>query len=112
MAKADRTLAVLHRVANLDRKFGRDGPPRSAGSKTSTRIVAGDHRWEAHITREHEIGPDGKPWDLLELFAYGQRRITAVFRDDAANPRLYLPGPWEEIFCLPEGNCLPLHPND
>ena len=52
------------------------------------------------MTRADQKGPDGELWDLIELSVYGQPRMTALFRGDAVELRMFLPGVWEPIFTV------------
>ena len=112
MEKIRRARHIIHHVQALDEKWGKPGDPRKEGSDKTSRIISDEVRWHARVTPEHEIGPDGEPWDLIEVTAHGQHRMTAAFREDEIDLRLFLPGPWEPVFNLPNPTDLtPLLPN-
>lgn len=112
MNKNERTRIIVDQVLALEDDFGRPGPPRANSTTIPTRVISGDSRWEAHISRGYEKDENGgNNWDLFELFAYGQRRVTAVFRGIELTLRYYRPGGWEPIFLIgPTDDTTPLLP--
>lgn len=100
MDKVHRARMVINRVISLDGRWGRAGVPRSETSDKPSRIISDDCRWEARVTRADQKGPDGELWDLIELWVYGQPRMTALFRGDDVELRMFLPGFWEPIFTI------------
>jgi hypothetical protein len=113
MNKHRRARVIIDHVQNMDQAWGKAGPPRSERTDKPSRIISADCRWEARVTREDQKGADGELWDLIELFAHGQLRMTAAFRGEQIDLRLYRPGPWEPLFNIynaPDGD--PVGPND
>jgi hypothetical protein len=112
MEKIERARTILDQVLSIEPRFGRHGPPRASHTTIPTRLVSGDPRWEASISRGYAKDPSGgDSWDLFELRVYGQQRVTAVFRGQELELRQYLPGPWEPIFLIvAPGDTTPLLP--
>lgn len=100
MNKERRARMIINHVENRDERWGRSGPPRSDTTDKPTRIISDDPRLSARVTREHQTGPDGQPWDLVEPWVYGQHRMTAIYRGDELEIRVFKPGPWEPIFTI------------
>jgi hypothetical protein len=96
----ERAKQIINQVLSMDERWGKLGAPRKDGSDKPSRIITDDPRWYARLTRDHEKGPDGEKWDLIEIFAREQLRMTAVFRGDQVDVRLYESGSWEPMFCL------------
>jgi hypothetical protein len=111
MDKEDRTRFIIDVVLERDGTWGKTVQPRSPDSSSRTRLISDDPRWEARVSFEYEKDSSGELWDLFELFAYGQRRITAAMRGDELKLRYYIPGAWEPIFlCFDPGDTTPLRP--
>ena len=113
MEKIERARVIVDQVLALEPRVGRDGPPRAHHTIIPTRLIKGEPRWEARISRGYEKGPNGgEKWDLFELFIYGQQRMTAALRGPELILRQYLPGAWEPIFLItPTFDTVPLLPN-
>jgi hypothetical protein len=111
MNKQERAGSIVQRVLSLDAKFGKTIEPRSGNSTSRTRLISDDPRWEARVSFAYEKGPSGEPWDLVELFVYGQPKMTAAVHRNGINLRYYIPGPWEPIFLFFDpGDTTPLKP--
>jgi hypothetical protein len=103
---------IADHIISLDDKFGRASPPRSPESTSRTRLITDDPRWEARWSFEYQKDSTGDLWDLLELFVYGEQRMTAAVRGDQVIPRFFLPGSWERIFIgIDPGDTARLLPN-
>jgi hypothetical protein len=100
MDKVHRARMIIDHVLAHDHLWGRAGPPRSDKSDKPSRIISDGRRWEARMTRADQKDPDGELWDLIELSVYGQPRMTALFRGDDVELRMFLPGVWEPIFTI------------
>jgi hypothetical protein len=100
MDKVHRARTIIDHVMSLDDRWGRAGPPRSANTNKPSRLISDDCRWEARVTRGDQKGPDGELWDLIELSVYGQPRMTALFRGEDVELRMFLSGVWEPIFTI------------
>lgn len=111
MNKQERARIIVKDVLSRDRKFGKTVEPRSPDSTSRTRLISDDPRWEARVSFDYEKDSSGKLWDIFELFAYGQRRMTAAIRGGQMKLRYYIPGPWEPIFLFFDpGDSTPLKP--
>jgi hypothetical protein len=111
--KTRRASIITNRVMALDEKWGKDAPPQTNTCDKPSRLIADECRWHAQVTREHQEGPDGELWDLIQVWAHGQLRMTAVFRGEELIPRLFKGGPWEALFNIFDGgDPEPLLPND
>lgn len=112
MDKQRRALMIINHVENRDDdRWGRSGPPRKENSDKPCRIISDDPRWSARVTREDQPGPDGEPWNLIELSVYGQDRMTAIYRGDQVEIRMFRPGAWEPIFTIIDsGDTTPILP--
>lgn len=102
MEDNERAKIIIAQVLAADDKWGKPGDPWD-GSDRPTRIISSDCRWHARVSREDQKGPDGELWDLIQLFAHDELRMTAVFRGDQVVARRYEPGHWEPLFSLPIG---------
>jgi hypothetical protein len=98
--KNDRARMIIDHVESRDERWGRAGPPQTRTTDKPSRIISDDPVWVAHVTREHQQGPDGRLWDLIQVFIYGQLKMTAIFRGADLDLRLFKPGPWESIFTI------------
>ena len=112
MDKITRVQIITGQILALDDRWGSVAPPRSPQSTSHTRLISDDPRWQARLSFDYEKDAAGNSWHLLELFAYGDARMTAAVRGDEVMPRYYLPGPWEQIFIPADlGDTTPLLPN-
>jgi hypothetical protein len=111
--KQERAKLIVGRILALDERFGQVAPPRTVKSTSKTRMISDQPSlWNARWSKEYETGPDGNAWDLLELFIYGQARMTAIARGEEVVARYYIPGKWEPIFLIFDPNdTVPLLPN-
>lgn len=100
MNKDSRARMIIDQVQNKDERWGRAGPPQTHTTDKPSRIITDDPRWVARLTREHQQGPDGRPWDLIQIFAYDELRMTAIFHGEQLELRLFRPGLWESIFTI------------
>src|SRR4051812_10577148 len=98
MNKLDRAYHIINHVLALDEKRGRPAPPRTETSDKPSRLIADECRWHATLTREDQEGPDGELWDLMQVYVYDQLRMTAAFRGEAIDLRLFKGGAWEVVF--------------
>ena len=100
----DRASSIVHTVSALDPRFTRAADPKF-GTRART-ITDAPAIWDALIVPDYlpnvmagpPVTPDGGPWDLFCLSAYGQPRLTAHVRNDEVRVRLYQPGVWERAF--------------
>ena len=112
MNKQERARIIVNDVLSRDKKFGKTVEPRSQNSTSRTRLISDDPRWKARVSFEYEKDSSGRLWDLFELFAYGQARMTAAIRGNEVKLRYYVPGGWEPIFlCFDPGDTTPLRPD-
>jgi hypothetical protein len=91
---------IINHVESLDERWGRAGPPQTDTTEKPSRIISDDPTWVAHLTREHQKGRDGQLWDLIQVFVYDQLKMTAIFRGEQLELRLFVPGPWEPFFTI------------
>lgn len=100
MDKPARARMIIDTVLGSDRQFGRAGPPRSEMTTENCRMISGDCRWEARLSKKYYKDSSGRLWDMIELTAHGEHRMTVVFDEEDLMVRMYLPGPWEKIFTV------------
>ena len=100
MSHDRRARMIIDHVESRDERWGRSAPPRSDDTQNPSRIISDDPRWSARVTREDQKGPDGQLWDLIQLFVFDELRMTAIYRDEQLQLRLFKPGAWEPIFTI------------
>jgi hypothetical protein len=98
--KQRRAGMIINHVQMRDERWGRAGPPQTHTTDKPSRVISDDPMWLAHLTREHQHGPDGQLWDLIQLFVYGELKMTAIFHGEDVELRLFRPGPWERTFTI------------
>ena len=100
MDKTERARVIIDHVLNLNTHFNRAGPPRSDKALDPCRLISDDPRWKARHSPAYDRSASEGPWDLFELFVYGEARMTAAFRGEEIDLRFYRPGNWEHIFLI------------
>src|SRR5206468_11101973 len=98
--KDRRARMIINHVESRDERWGRAGPPQTNTSDKPSRIISDTPMWAGQLTREHQQGPDGQFWNLIQVFVYDQLKMTAIYRDEDVELRLFMPGPWESIFTI------------
>jgi hypothetical protein len=112
MNKESRARMIIDHVRMRDERWGRDGLPQTHTSDKPSRAISDDPRWVAHVTKGHQPGPDGNLWDLIQVFVYDQLKMTAIFREEDVQLRVFKPGTWEAIFTIAQSpDSTPLLPN-
>lgn len=100
MSHDRRARMIIDHVESRDERWGRSAPPRSEDSDKPSRIISDDPRWFAQVTRGDQTGPNGELWDLIQLFVFDELRMTAIYRGEDLELRLFKPGAWEPIFTI------------